>query len=441
MKKIKLLLQSNEIRNVGWILGGKTAQMLLSFIVSLWSARYLGPSNYGLLSYVSAYVAFFTSLCTLGITSSVLVNELTKRPEEEGTTLGTTIVMRVVSSILSVVMIVSIIFVVDEGDPLLVWIAVLTSFGMIFQAFDIIEYWFLKRYLSKITSIASLLGYCITSLYKIYLLVSEKNVVYFAVATSIDYIVIAMILFVAYKKNCGPKLCFSRKRGREILSVSYHFILSGMMVAIYGQTDKIMLKLMLSETEVGYYSTASSVSTMWCFVLSAVITSLSPTITRLKEEGNEGEYRKKNRQLYGLIFYLSMAASACITILAPVLIRILYGNSYMGAAAPLRVITWYVAFSYIGVARDIWLVCENKQRYSKYMYIVAAVANVGMNYIFIPLWGATGAAAASLITQFMTSILIPLLWKDMRQNVRLIAEGIVGLDYWKNIQKETSKHE
>lgn len=428
MKRIKSIIKNNEIQNAGWLMGGKLAQMAMSFVVSLWSARFLGPSNYGLLSYVSAYVSFFTSLCTLGITSSVLIRELTKYPDDEGGTLGTTIILRLVSSLLSVLMIVSIVFVVDDGDPLLVWISIFSSVGMIFQAFDIIEYWFLKRYLSKITAIASLIGYFITSVYKIILLVSEKSVVYFAIANSIDYIVVAIILFVAYKKNNGSRLHFSWNRGKEILSVSYHFILSGMMVAIYGQTDKIMLKLMLSETEVGYYSTASSLSTMWCFVLSAIITSLSPTITRLKAEGRENEYCRKNRQLYGIIFYISIVVSLVITMFASLIINILYGESYAGSIQPLRVIVWYAAFSYLGVARDIWLVCENKQKYSKYMYIIAAIANIGMNFWLIPSWGATGAAVATLITQFLTSIGIPLIWRDTRENVKLIGEAILCVD-------------
>lgn len=428
MKALKSLFKSDEIRNTGWIISGKLAQMALALVVSLWSARYLGPSNYGLLNYASAYVAFFTSLCTLGITSSVLISELTKHPESEGTTLGTSITLRLISSLLSMAMIVSIVFVVDDGDPLIVWIAALSSIGMFFQAFDIIEYWFLKRYLSKITAIASFVGYCIASAYKIVLLIGGRDVVYFAVATSVDYIAIAIFLFIAYKKNAGPKLSFSWKRGKEILAVSYHFILSGAMVAIYGQTDKIMLKLMMSETEVGYYSTASSLSTMWCFVLSAVISSMSPTITRLKKEENEDEYLRKNRQLYGVVFYTSVCMSLLIAVFASVIVNTLYGEAYEGSIAPLRIIVWYVAFSYLGVARDIWLVCENKQKYSKYMYIIAAIANVCMNLLLIPRLGATGAALATLITQFLTSLVIPLLWKDTRENAKLIAEAIFCKD-------------
>lgn len=435
IKHLKSLLKNNEIRNTGWIIVGKASQMVLSFLVGVWSAQYLGPSYYGQLNYVLAYVALFTSLCTLGITSSVLINELTKYPDEEGKTLGTAIGMRLVSSIFSAIMIVSIVFLVDDGDPLLVWIAVLSSCGLIFKVFDLIEFWFLKRYLSKITSIASFIGYFATSLYKIYLIISEKNVAYFALSTSVDYIIIAIILFIAYKKYGGGKLGFSLKRGKEILSAGYHFILSGTMVALYGQTDKVMLKIMQSEAEVGYYSTASTISNIWVFVLSAIISSLSPAIVRFKKEGNETLYRQKNRQLYSIVFYLSLFVSLIITIFAPLIIKILYGEAYLGSIAPLRIITWYVAFSYLGVARDVWLVCENKQKYSTYIYIFAVVANIGLNALLIPKFGTSGAAFASLITQILTSMVLPLLWKDTRENVKLMVQGIINFDCFKILKR------
>ena len=174
--------------------------------------------------------------------------------------------------------------------------------------------------------------------------------------------------------------------------------------------------------------------------MSAIISSLSPTIVRFKKEGNEQAYRKKNCQLYRIVFYLSTCVSGLITLLAPIIVRVLYGEAYLGSIAPLRVITWYVAFSYLGVARDIWLVCENKQKYSKYIYIIAAVANVGMNYLLIPKWGATGAAVATLITQIMTSILVPLLWRDMRDNVKLMFQGILFINYLRDNSTKENKN-
>lgn len=428
---MKLLgkIKNKESKNASWIIGGKLAQMLLSFGINIWTTRFLGPGNSGLINYVGAYVAFFTSFCTLGFTAVVMVNELTKNPDDEGTTLGTSIVLRLISSFFSAVTIVAIVMIVDHFDFEITLIAILSSVSLLFQVFDSIEYWFQKRYLSKVTSIAIFIGYCFTSIYRIVLLILQANVYWFAFASSVDYIVIALVLFIVYKKSNGPRLRFSWSKGKELLKIGSSFILSGMMVAIYGQTDKIMLKIMLSEVEVGYYSTAANLCVMWTFVLSAIVSSLAPTITNFKKEGNEEDYLKKNRQLYCLIFYISIGVSAILTLVAPIVVRILYTSDFDGSIIPLRIITWYVAFSYLGVARDIWLVCENKQKYSKYIYLLAAISNVALNFAFIPILGASGAAIASLLTQILTSLVLPCVFKELRPNVALILKGITFYDF------------
>ena len=76
-------LKSKELKNAGWLIGGKVAQMILSLFVGVLSARFLGPSNYGLINYGNALVSFCMSLCTLGI-NSVIVKELLDHPDKHG---------------------------------------------------------------------------------------------------------------------------------------------------------------------------------------------------------------------------------------------------------------------------------------------------------------------------------------------------------------------
>ena len=414
---------NKEAKNASWLIGGKIAQMVLSFFVSILTARYLGPSNYGTISYVNAYVAFFTSLCTLGI-NSVIIKDFVEKPQEQGEAVGTTLAMRFVSSFLSVIMIMCIVNVVDHDEPTTIVVAALCSVSLLFQVFDTFNYWFQSRYESKITSIATFVAYAATALYRLVLLALHKDVEWFAFATSVDYIVLGAILFYSYRKYNGPKLSITIEKGKSLLGRSYHYILSGMMVAIYGQTDKFMLKQMLDETSVGYYSLASSVNLMWVFVLQAIIDSMYPTIMRLYEKDRE-QFDRKNRQLYAIVIYVSMAAAVCFVLFAPLVIRILYGDAYMPAVGPLRIITWYTIFSYLGVARNAWIVCENKQKSLKYMYLSAAFINIGLNYLMIPMWGASGAALASLITQICTSLILPCFWKDMRPNVKLMLDAFL----------------
>lgn len=428
---IKNILKNRSIKNAGWLIGGRVAQMAISFIVSILTARYLGPSNYGLINYAAAYIAFFTAFCTLGI-NSILVKEFVDKPQDAGLTIGTTLVLRLTSSLLSALTIILIVCFVDAGEPITIAVVALSSIGVVFNVFETFNFWFQAQLKSKITAIASFCAYVVTALYKVVLLVLGKSVIWFAFATSVDYICIALLLFLVYKKNNGLPLKFSWNYAKNLLGRSYHFILSGLMVAIYGYTDKIMLKHMLGESEVGLYSIATSLCTMWCFVLAAIIDSVYPSIMEANNGNNESLFKQKNRQLYAIVFYISVFVSLMFQIFAPLAIKILYGDAYSAAVNPLRIITWYTAFSYLGVARNAWIVCKDCQKYLKYIYFLAAGCNVVLNIIFIPVWGTSGAALASLIAQVLTSIVLPLFIRPLRPNSILMLEAIM----LKGIKKE-----
>ena len=416
------LFKNRMVKNAGWMIAGKIVQMLIGFVVGLLTARYLGPGNYGLINYAGAYTTFFAAICTLGI-NSVIVKEFVDAPGREGEIIGTALGLRAISSMLSVLMILGISCILDAEEPITRIVVALCSVGVLFNIFETFNYWFQSRLEAKKTAIATLIAYTITSVYKIYLLWTQKSVIYFSIATSVDYICIAVVLFYFYKRDHAAKLSFSWTYGKKLLKKSYHFILPGLMVAIYGQTDKLMLKNMINQEEIGYYATAAAICNMWCFVLSAVIDSVIPTIM---EKHNESriQYERYNRLLYCLVFYISVCVSIFFTIFGGKIIWILYGEAYLPAVAPLRVITWYTAFSYLGVARNAWVVCENKQKYLKYIYLAAAISNVILNLLFIPKMGAVGAAIASLAAQIITVIIIPFFIRDMRENSIMMLEAI-----------------
>lgn len=397
--------------------------MLISLIVGLITARYLGPTNYGLVNYAAAYTAFFSSLSSLGI-NSVLVKELIDHPEENGEILGSSIMMRLISGGLSALTIVSVVMIIDRNEPVTIMAVGLASLGLIVNAFETFNYWFQSKLKSNVTAVALLLAYAITAIYKVYLVVTGKSVIYFALATSIDYVCLAAILFLCYKKEKGQILKVSIATCKRILSHSRHFILPGLMVAIYGQTDKLMLKQMISETEIGYYSTAVSICGMWTFILAAIIDSMYPVIMQSNRAGDYKKFEKLNKQLYAIVFYISVLVSIAIAFLAEPIVLILYGIEYLPAVAPLRVITWYTAFSYLGVARNAWIVSMNKQNYLIWVYLASAAANVVLNCMCIPLWGAVGAALASLVAQIFTIAVVPFFIKPIRRNAMLMIEAI-----------------
>lgn len=418
--------QNPAVRNAGWLISGKMAQMLLNLVAGLWTARYLGPSNYGLIHYAAAYTALFSSLCSLGI-PSILVKELTDAPEAEGEILGTSLLLRGIAGGVCAITILCTAAIADRDDPTVVAVVGLSSVGMFFQMFDIFCCWFQSRLQSRVTAAASLLAHGVTTVYKIALLMRGESVAWFALATSVEQLSAGVFLLIAYRTHQGSALRVSLRRGKQLLKKSCHFILPGMMVAIYTQTDKIMLKQMVGQTETGYYSIAVSLSSVWCFVLTAIIDSMYPGITQ-SSKTDEATFCRRNKQLYAAVFYLSVSAAALLTCLTKPVLLLMYGESYLPAAAPLRIISWYTAFSYLGVARNAWIVCKNRQKYLILVYISAAVSNVLLNDLLIPFWGATGAAVASLISQVITVMAAPFLIKGLRENAKLMLEAILLKD-------------
>lgn len=418
------VLQNKTVKNAGYLVVGKIIQMIFGVIVGILTARYLGPANYGLLNYAGAYTAFFTVFCTLGI-NSVLVKELVDHPDNEGIVIGTSLCLRSISSFMSAITIIMISSVIDAGESETILIVSLSCVGMFFHVFEVFNYWFQRRLESRITAKATLIAYLLSSAYKVYLLATGKSVAYFALVSSIDYLCLGLILFYEYKRNNGQPLGFSWQYGKQLLKRSCHFILPGLMVSIYGQTDKLMLKQMISESEIGYYATAISLCSMWCFILSAIIDSIYPSIMEASKAGNKQLFKKRNVQLYAIVFYMSVTVSLGFTILAKPVIYILYGESYLPAVNPLRIITWYTAFSYLGVARNAWVVAEARQKYLFPIYAASAVANVVLNYLLIPSLGASGAAIASLAAQVFTTLVVPFFINGMRENSMLILDAII----------------
>lgn len=421
--KIQSFLNNRVTKNAGWLIAGRIYHILLAFFIGLLTARYLGPSNYGLINYATTYTTFFASFCTLGI-NSIIVKNFVDHPDEEGETIGSAIVLRTISSICSVLMMMGITLIADKGEKTTHLVVFFCAIGVLFQVMDTLNYWFQSRLESKYAAFSTAISYTVVSAYKIWLLSTGKSVQWFAVSTSIDYMVVAAVLLAVYIKKKGPELSFSWRKSKELLGSSYHFILAGLMVSIYGSTDKFMLKQMLNESEVGFYSTALSLCNTWTFILTAIIDSLYPTILQCFGT-NKQLFERRNRQLYAIVFYMAVTASAAISVLAHPIVQILYGESYTPTVVPLRIITWYTAFSYLGVSRNAWVVSYQKQNYLKYLYIGAAITNVVFNAVLIPKMGAAGAAMSSLITQMSTIFLFPALLKDLRPNVKLMIDAVL----------------
>ncbi len=409
------------IKNASWIIVCRIIQSLLSLLIGVFSARYLGPSNYGLINYASSLSSYALPIMQLGL-SAILVKEIINAGNAEGEVLGTVLTLSFVSGLLCVGGIALFSSVMSKGETETIIVCVLYSCMLIFQALEMIQYWFYAKLKSKYTSITMLLAYALTSAYKIFLLINKKNVYWFALSQAIDYFIIAVILLVIYKRIGGQPLRFSFARIKPLLSRSWPYILSSMLLVVFMQTDKLMLKHMVNDQATGYYAAACTCAGMTIFVFNAIVDSFQPIILEAKKV-DENIFEKNMSQLYAIVIYLAVLQGIGITVLADIVVRILYGVEYLEAVNPLRIMSWSNVFYYLASVRNVWILAEDKQKYLWIINLSGAITNILINILLIPICGAMGAAVASLITQIFTNVFMGLLIKNVRRNNYLMWKG------------------
>ena len=414
--------KNRVVKNASWIIGIQIVKSLLGLVISMLTARFLGPSNFGLINYAASIVAFVTPIMYLGL-NGVLVQEIVNTPEKEGEILGTSVTMTFLSSLLCVIGVISFAAAVNRGERETVIVCALYSTLLIFQSLELLNYWFQAKLLSKYASGVALFAYAVISGYKIYLLAAHKSIYWFALSNALDYMIIVIGLFIVYKRLGGGRLRFNLSTARRLWGKSRYYIVSNMMIAIFAQTDRIMLKLMINDAATGYYSAAVACAGMTGFVFAAIIDSFRPLIFDDKKT-DEIRYEKDMCRLYGIIIYLSLLQSLVITLFSGLIIKILYGAAYSASINALKLIVWYTTFSYLGSVRNIWILAENKQKYLWIINLSGALANVALNYILIPITGIMGAALASLVTQIFTNVIIGFIIRPIRYSNTLMLRAL-----------------
>lgn len=84
---------------------------------------------------------------------------------------------------------------------------------------------------------------------------------------------------------------------RILLRDSWPLILSGLSVMVYMKIDQVILGEMIDNKAVGIYSAAIRISEVWYFIPMAIVSSVSPSIIRVKKE-NEGLYYLRLQKLF-----------------------------------------------------------------------------------------------------------------------------------------------
>lgn len=427
-------LAKKFIGNTGWMMFKNIYSMLISLIVGSLSARYLGPSNFGLLNYGSSIISFFTTVSKLGM-DSVVVGEMVRNPEKENSYLGSALIMRFVTSVLSFFAIWGIVVVLEPDNRLLQIVTVLQAIAIVFQSSEVLYFWFQARLKMKYVTLAAIAALTVTGGWRILLLANRASVQWFALSASISALVCGAFVAFFFLTKARAKLSFHFSDASYIIKNSYHFIINGLAVTLYTQLDRIMLGKVVSEEAVGFYSAASALAVMWEFVPNAIINSASPLLIREYDKDKES-FEKKYKLLLMGIMALGVAVGVGFTVFSKLVIFILYGKEYYPAIPALSILIWSTSFAMIGTARGIWIIAGRKNRYVKYYTLIGAVVNIVLNYLAIPIWGIIGASFTTLLSQIVVSLIAPLFFKETRKFVVIYFQSFKLIPEAVNIVKE-----
>ena len=390
--------------NTSWMMGEKVIRMVVALFVGVYVARYLGPERFGLLSYASSFVGLFTALATLGL-DGILVRELVKTPDRRDELLGTAFWLKAGGAILMWIGIASAIPFTNNDTQTNILIIII-AFGVIFQAFNVIDFNYQAEVKSKFVVYAHLASLVISSVIKLVLVWIAAPLVWFACVFLLDAVVLAVGMTAMYLKNTG-KVWYWKWRwqtAKQLLRDSWPLILSGMVISIYMKIDQVMIKEMLGAEQVGHYAAAVRLSEAWYFVPMAITSSVFPAIINAKKQSKELYYQRLQK-LYDLMVWLAVAIALPTTFLAPWVIRVLFGEAFLPAAGVLSIHIWAGVFVFLGVASGKWLLTENLQIFSTINTSIGAIVNIVLNYILIKNMGIDGAAISTLISYFIAAYL------------------------------------
>lgn len=412
------------LANTGWLLAERALTLLLALTTHVWLARYLGAAGFGALSYAIAFVGLFGSFTYLGF-SSIITRDLVSNPSQQNELLGTTFVLKLGGAFVAIVIAnLLALWQVDDG-PTRALIQI-QSFALLADGFSVITFWYHARVEARYAVIASATGSIGSAALKIALILCEKPLLWFGVATAAQGLITSVTLCSIYLAHGYSILAWRARASRawELLSQSWPLALSSVVAMIYLKIDQVMLGYLTDESTVGIYSVAARLSEIWYVVPTTVATSLFPSIVKGRLLPAEQQMARM-RKLYRYMFLLAVTIALPVTFGAAPLVRLLYGEQYAAAGPILAVHIWACPAMFMGAVLAKWLIAEGLLRFSMTRDVIGALLNVVLNLLLIPKLAGMGAAIATVISYTVASYLCCFTNRHTMQTGQLMTEAIL----------------
>lgn len=215
-KKLETLYTNKYFKNISWLFFEKGIRIILGLSLGLWVARYLGPSDFGELSYAQSIVGLAASLAALGL-EGIVIREIVRTPEKRGLILGSAFFLKFSATVIAEIILVIMTLMNGAADKSQMLVLIM-SCGMIFQSFNIFDFYFKSEVKSKYIVYSNTISLIIISMFRLYFILTKKDVTSFAWAITLDTVFVAGFLYYFYRKlNVQFQWSLSKKMMKELL--------------------------------------------------------------------------------------------------------------------------------------------------------------------------------------------------------------------------------
>lgn len=197
----------------------------------------------------------------------------------------------------------------------------------------------------------------------------------------------------------------------QVLAGAWPYGLAGIFYLIYFQSDIILIKYLVGDSEAGIYNVAFVV--MSAIYLLPSVFYQKFLLPKLHRWAHHDQGKLIDAYRFGNVAMLSLGIiiMTILWLLVPLAIPLLFGKEYDAAVALLTILAIAVPLRFLASSAGAMLVTRNYIRTKIKVMGLAAVLNVILNLALIPKFGMEGAAVATVVTELCLAAMYQLFFR------------------------------
>ncbi|KKO45263.1 teichoic acid transporter [Arsukibacterium ikkense] len=399
------------------MLGDRLVKLICAAVLTIFVARVLGASQLGIYSIVMAWSALLVPLTSMGLNNNVIRRMVQQDNGQQAMILlYSAVSVRLALGLFGgSLMLLGFYLLYPDMLSGNTGIAIPVLF-LLQSFFGLLLFEFYLNYQGTFRSPA----YCKTAITllsfaaKLLLLYSGFGIASLLLMTGIEFMLVGLAQYLLYRYKQQPfrpgeqrwpayhPRWFSTAQVIPLLKRASWLWLSAIVAVVYLKIDIVMIGSMAGTEQAGIYAAASRLSELWYVFPATLATRYYPDMLNAYQQGVAPYYLKLRR--FALLFFgAAFSIALLMTLAAPGLISLLFGEDFSAAVAVLRIHIWAGCFIFVRYLISQHLVITEQEPLSLVSHGIGALLNIGLNLWLIPSMGIVGAAWATLISYAFAS--------------------------------------